>query len=196
MGVYSEGSLKYSKELAIGADHITRDLAIGLRTSLATAEKIKIAHGFAHPSLLNGDDDISYHSMDGRTQTIVKTRAMMGFILPRVEEIFTFVSEDLRKSTYGDLVGAGGAILTGGGCLLRGTSDAAAQLLEIPVRLGAGHPEQIDSDEGWLAAPYATALGLLHYSTTFHWGDGLGREIGRKKPLWIRRLASLFRDFF
>ena len=79
LGVYSEGSIRYSKEIGIGSDFITRDLAVGLRTSMATAERLKIAHGIAHASLLNGDEDIEFNRVDGRTLDRVKTSTMMSY---------------------------------------------------------------------------------------------------------------------
>ncbi|MBI5210750.1 MAG: cell division protein FtsA [Elusimicrobia bacterium] len=196
LGVYCEGSIKYSKELAFGADLITRDLAVGLRTSHATAEKLKVGHGVAYPSLLNGDDEIGYCGIDGRSSASVRTRTMMGFILPRVEEIFTLIADDLRKSSYAELVASGGAILTGGGSLLRGSIEAATQILEIPVRAGTAHPDQIACDDTWLDPAYATALGLLNYSTAPHWGDGPHHAMGRKKPVWVRRMASWWKELF
>ncbi len=196
IGIYSEGAIRYSKEIPIGSDFITRDLAIGLRTSMITAEKIKMSHGIAHPSLLNGDEEISFHGIDGRTLQTVKASTMMGFILPRVEEIFTIVAEDLRNSSFGDLVVSGGCILTGGGALLKGTVDAASQILEMPVRLGVGHPDQIIADEKWLTPTYATALGLLNYSGALRWGGPSSRYFGRKKPIWFRQLSKFFRELF
>lgn len=196
LGVYSEGSLRYSKELSIGSDFITRDLAIGLRTSLFTAEKIKMAHGIAHSALLNGDDEIKFHGVDGRTPHSVKTSTMMGIILPRVEEIFSIIGDDLSNSSYADLAVSGGAILAGGGSLLRGMQPAAEEVLKMQVRVGVAHPDQIISEEQWLTPTYATALGLLSYSSSSHFGGGTSREIGRKKPLWVRRITSVFEDLF
>ncbi|MBI5882816.1 MAG: cell division protein FtsA [Elusimicrobia bacterium] len=196
IGIFCDGSIRYSRELAFGADLITRDLAVGLRTSYPTAEKIKIGHGVAHPSLLNGDDEIDYVGIDGRSSASIRKRAMMDFILPRVEEIFTLVAEDLKKSSYADMVVSGGAILTGGGSLLRGSIEAARQILEIPVRAGTAHPDQIECDERWLDPAFATSLGLLHYSTAHHWGEGGHRVLGRKKPVWLRRLSSMFKELF
>ncbi|MBI4677103.1 MAG: cell division protein FtsA [Elusimicrobia bacterium] len=196
IGVFCEGSIKYSKELSFGADLITRDLAVGLRTSHATAEKLKIGHGVAHPSLLDGDEEIGYIGIDGRSKASIKTRAMMGFVLPRVEELFDLIAKDLKNSSYADMVVSGGAILTGGGSQLRGSIEAARQILEIDVRAGTALPEQILCDEGWLDPTYATALGLLHYSTARHWGEGGHRAIGRKKPVWIRRLTSMLKELF
>ncbi len=196
LGVYSEGSVRYSKELAIGSDFITRDLAVGLRTSLAAAERIKMEHGLAHPSLLNGDEEIAFSGVDGRTPNRVKTSTMMGIILPRVEEIFTLIAEDLQGSTYADLVVPGGAVVTGGGSLMRGTTAAAEQILGMPARVGMPHPDLFLCEERWLEPTYATALGLLYFSRQARWASGTSRLVGRKKSLWLRRITSVFEELF
>ncbi len=197
IGVYCEGAIKYSKEIPIGSDFITRDLAVGLKTSIATAERIKIAHGIAHPSLLNGDADVDCHGIDGRTPLRIKTSAMMGIILPRVEEIFTIVAEDLQNSSYADVVAPGGAILTGGGSLLRGTTMAAQQILGLSVRPGVPHPDLVHTKEDlWLSPVYSTALGLLLYASTPRWGHSDGRAVQRKKPLWMRKISAVLQELF
>lgn len=196
LGVYCEGAIKYSKEISIGSDFITRDLAMGLKTSIATAERIKVEHGIAHPSLLNGDADIECHGIDGRTPLSVKTSTMMGIILPRVEDIFSAVAEDLQNSSYADVVAPGGAILTGGGSLMRGMVDSAQQVMGISVRRGVPHPDAVQADEVWLSPAYSTALGLLQYSTTPRWGGVDTRTVARKRPLWMRKLTGMIEDLF
>ena len=196
IGVYSEGAIRYSKELALGSDFITRDLAVGLKTSIATAERIKVEHGIAHPSLLNGDADIDCNGIDGRTPLTIKTSMMMGIILPRVEEIFTVVADDLQNSSYADVVAPGGAILTGGGSMMRGTLEAATQILGIPVRRGVPHPDLIQADEQWLSPVYSTALGLLQYSASPRWGGVNARVVARKRPVWMRKITTMLEDLF
>jgi len=198
LGVYSEGYLRYSKELPIGADFITRDLAIGLHTSLVTAENLKKDHGVAHPSLLNGDNEISFSGVDGRTSGSIKTSNVMGIILPRVEEIFSLISDDLQGSSYADVVAPGGAVLTGGGALMKGIAEAARQVLDMPVRLGMPHPDFFISGDEWISPTYATALGLLRASRDPSWNSmaGHGRQLARKRPMWIRRAASVLEDLF
>src|SRR5208282_3498331 len=139
MGIFSEGAIKFSKDIAIGSDFITRDLAVGLRTSVATAERIKLEHGIAHPKLLNGDNEIRFQGVDGRTPRTIKTSTMMNIILPRVEQIFSTVAAEVANSNYADLVVPIGAVLTGGGAQLRGLQDAAEQILNMPVRIGVPH---------------------------------------------------------
>ncbi len=196
LGVYCEGAIRYSKELALGSDFITRDLAVGLKTSIATAEKIKVSHGIAHPGLLNGDADIECHGIDGRTPMRIKTSTMMGIILPRVEEIFSIVAEDLQNSSYADVIAPGGAILTGGGSMMRGTIEAASQILGVPVRRGVPHPDHIQADEVWLSPIYSTALGLLQYSTSPRWGGVNARVVSRKRPMWMRRITTMLEEIF
>ncbi|HET8733153.1 MAG TPA: cell division protein FtsA [Anaeromyxobacteraceae bacterium] len=196
IGVYSEGTIRYSKEIPIGADFITRDLAVGLKTSIATAERIKVEHGIAHPSLLNGDADIDCHGIDGRTPMSIKTSTMMGIILPRIEEIFSVVAEDLQASSYADVVAPGGAILTGGGSMMRGTVDAAQQILGVPVRRGVPHPDLVQAEEPWLSPQYSTALGLLQYSTSPRWGGVNSRVVARKKPVWLRKATQFLEELF
>ena len=196
LGVYCEGAIKYSKEIALGSDAITRDLAVGLKTSIATAEKIKLEHGIAHPALLNGDADIDCNGIDGRTPMRIKTSTMMNIILPRVEEIFSIVAEALQNSEYMDVVAPGGAILTGGGSMMRGTIEAASKILEIPVRRGVPHPDHIQADEQWLSPVYSTALGLLQYSTSPRWGGVNTRAVSRKRPLWMRKITTMLEELF
>ena len=196
LGVYSEGSLRYSKEIGIGSDFITRDLAVGLRTSMATAERLKIAHGIAHSSLLNGEKDIEFSRVDGRTMDKVKASMMMNIILPRVEEIFTIIAEDLQGSSYADLVSPGGVVLTGGGSLMRGVAAAAEEILGLQARIGIAHPEQAAGDEKWFSPVYATALGLLTFAQVSRWGTGVSRQTARQKPAWMRRLTGLVEDLF
>jgi cell division protein FtsA len=196
LGVYSEGAIRYSKELALGSDFITRDLAVGLKTSIATAEKIKVSHGIAHPALLNGDADIECSGIDGRTPMRIKTSTMMGIILPRVEEIFSVIADDLQNSSYMDVIAPGGAILTGGGSMMRGTIEAAAQILGVPVRRGVPHPDHIQADEQWLSPIYSTALGLLQYSTSPRWGGVNARVVSRKRPVWMRKITTMLEELF
>jgi cell division protein FtsA len=134
--------------------------------------------------------------VDGRTLDRVKPSGMMRFILPRVEEIFEMVADDMEESTYRDLVSAGGLILTGGGTLMKGITAAAEELLGLQTRVGLAHPEQVAGDEKWFSPTYATAMGLLTYANSTRLGPGASRRSSRKKTAWLRRLHSLLADLF
>ncbi|MBI4347032.1 MAG: cell division protein FtsA [Elusimicrobia bacterium] len=199
MGVYSEGWIRFTKDIAVGSDFITRDLAMGLRTSMPTAEKIKIEHGIAHPRLINGDHEIQFPLMDGRTSRTIKTSTMMEFILPRVEQIFSAVADDVSSSGFADMLLPVGAVLTGGGAQLRGMTDAAEQILNLPVRIGLPNPQSVGGPEELLTPGYATALGLLAFSQSqANWASSSSPGAGAKRAAagWRRKLSSLIEDLF
>lgn len=197
LGIYSEGSLRYSKELPIGSDFITRDLAVGLRTSLSTAERLKVEHAFAHPALLADDSDLDFNGVDGRTPGKIKLSAVMGIVLPRVEEILNLVSEDVQASSYADVVGPGGAVLAGGGALMRGMTEAANQVLGIPARIAMPHPEMFSGDVAWTSPSYSTALGLLKSTNSSPFAAPSHRRIfSNKKPAWLKSVTSVFQELF
>lgn len=190
LGVYSRGTLRYSKEIGIGSDFITRDLAAGLRASFATAEELKIAHGVAS-SRRGGDKEIEYRRLDGRAIAKARLSTMMGYVAPRVEEILDLIAGDLRDSSCADLVGVGGLILTGGGSLMKGLPAAARTALRLETRIGMADPERVAGDEKWFSPVYATAMGLLTFSSAPQGLPGMPRLAQRKTPVWLRRLLSL-----
>lgn len=194
LGVYSEGGLRYSKEIPLGADFITRDLAWGLRTSMSAAQRIKEEHGVAHPDLLNGGTgEIAYPGMDGRTTQKAKTRTLVDMILPRVEEIFSVIGDDLNTSNHLDLVIPGGAVLTGGGSGLRGMTQAGTQVLGMPVRSGIPPGSVEVASEEYLQPSYATAVGLVHHAVSGTWTHH-GPKTAR--PRWKRRFLGFLNDLF
>ena len=111
--IYAEGAIRFSKELELGSDFITRDLAYGLKTTMGTARQIKERFGAALTSRINADEDVPFVGIDGRTSQSVRSKTLVGYIQPRVEEIFSTVREEVQKSGLEDLVVPGGAILTG-----------------------------------------------------------------------------------
>ncbi len=196
LGVYAEGAIKHSREIAVGSDFITRDLASGLKTSMAAAERLKIEHGFAHPSLLGDDAPAQTHGIDGRTPLTVRPSELMAVVLPRVEEMFTLVAEELQASGYAEAVAPGGAILTGGGALMRGMAQAASQVLGLNARLGLPHPERVRADEAWLSPQYSTAMGLLLCSQSPQWSGAQARAAASAKPAWVRKLTAALEGIF
>ena len=194
LAVYAEGSVRFTKELPIGSDAISHDLSHALRTSLLQAQKVKEKHGAASRPLAEGniDEDIEYTSVDGRTPRHIKRSTLFDYIAPRVEEIFTLVSEELQRSNYADHVAGGGVVLTGGGAQLQGLSAAVEQILDLPVRLGL--PQNLTGAPEILANPgYATALGVVTYR---HLGDwSRSRRAVRRVGLG-QKLRGLVEDLF
>jgi cell division protein FtsA len=121
----------------------------------------------------------------------VKTSELMKYIVPRVEEIFGVVADDVQSSSCADLIGGGGLVLTGGGSLMQGLAAAAQELMGLETRVGLAHPERVGGEERWLGPVYATAMGLLTHAAPAHRGRGLARLSGSKTPPWLRRVLGL-----
>jgi len=175
ISIYTEGSVAYSSVLAIGARHITNDLAIGLRISLESAEKIKLF--LTEQSLrriLRPDDeekpkeakpadeiDLSPLNLPEEVRKVSYKTLVDGIIRPRMNEIFTMVGIELKKSGYGGQTPAG-LVITGGGALTVGMKDAAKRMLAMPVRVGL--PVELKGIVDEVQSPsYATVVGLLMY---------------------------------
>ena len=190
--VYAEGSVRFSKELSLGSDLITRDLAYGLRTSIPVAQQIREKYGAASSSMLNGEEDVEFVGMDGRTTRKIKRRTLVEIIQPRVEEIFSFIGDELQNCGYADVVVPGGAILTGEGALLHGIPEAAEQILGMPVRLGLPRNDLHGPQEILTDPSYAAVLGLFRFGGMLEWG----LPMQRKKSVWKRKISSIFEDLF
>lgn len=167
ISIYTEGSVAYSSVLPVGARHITNDLAIGLRLSLESAEKIKLL--LSNPQKKQEEtgkektDEIDLSSLklpEELTKVSEKT-LIDGIIKPRLNEIFTFVGLELKKSGFGGQTPSG-LVLTGGGALTVGATDAAKRMMATPVRIGK--PRNIKGIIDEIQNPaFATAVGLAVY---------------------------------
>lgn len=192
LAIYAEGSIRFSRELELGSDFITRDLAYGLKTTMGTARQIKERYGAALTSSLNGEaeTEVAYVGIDGRTQQTVKAKTLVSIIQPRIEEIFTLVRDEVQKSGLEELVVPGGAVLTGGGALLKGMPEAAAQCLEMPVRLGLPREGFSPESERHLTPEFVSALGLLRFQSFESAGASLQKR-RRASGLWRRAMSWL-----
>ncbi len=194
IAVYFDGSIHFTEKLSIGADSITRDLAYGLRTSLSQAQQIKENFGVAMSSLLDQNDgEVNFTAMDGRTFRKVGRRTLIDIIEPRVEEIFTMISEKLQDSGYSDRVVPGGAVLTGGGSLLKGIELAAEKILQLSSRVGL--PQGVVGKSEIVGHPsYATAIGLLGfpYRGESQWATA---TTGRRRTPRAGSIAQRVRDW-
>lgn len=178
ISIYTEGSVGYSSVLPIGARHITNDLAIGLRISLESAEKIKLFlsnQGKKSPEGLIKEktDEIDLSSLNLPEELIkVSEKTLVdGIIKPRLNEIFTFIGLEIKKSGFGGQTPSG-LVITGGGALTIGATDCAKRMLAMPVRLGK--PINIKGIIDEIQTPsFATSVGLAVY----------GREVEAQSQL-------------
>jgi cell division protein FtsA len=148
--------------LPIGGDHITSDIAVGLRTTIPDAEKIKIEHGAALPSASEGEGSIEVASIgEGKTR-IVDRATLVEIINARLEEdIYKLVREELKRIGVMHRLNAG-VVLTGGCARLRGAVDLAEQVFEMPGRLAV--PSGFGGIVDAIAKPdFAAVAGLVQF---------------------------------
>ncbi|MGZ3699446.1 MAG: cell division protein FtsA [Bdellovibrionota bacterium] len=163
IAIFKDGAIVYTGVLAIGGNHITNDIAVGLRTPQAEAEKIKIRHGHAMASMIKPDETIEVPGVGGRKPRIVSRRLLAEIIEPRVEEVFSLIQREVMKSGYQDLLSAG-VVITGGATLLEGMPELAEFVFEMPVKRGL--PQNIGGLRDVVNSPkFATGVGLIRFGS-------------------------------
>jgi cell division protein FtsA len=159
VGVFSGGSLCHATVLPVGGNHVTNDVAVGLRTPIAEAEKLKIRHGCARAAMVAEGEMIEVLHIGTREPRILPRRVLGEIIEPRIDEICGMIKAQIKRSGYAQMVPAG-ITATGGGALLEGFAEAAADKLDMPARIGS--PEAGGSMADTVGSPvYATAVGLV-----------------------------------
>jgi cell division protein FtsA len=182
--VYYGSVVRHVAALPVGGDHFTNDLAVGLRTPIPEAEKIKRQHGCAWAALIGEDHAIEIASVGDRPPHTVFSRMLHEIIEPRTQELLVLVRDELKRAGFDTLIPAG-FILTGGGSRLAGFVELAERVFALPVRLGIprgleGMPEELSQPE------YATAVGLLLYGAH-------NRRVSAERPVTlVAKLKSMF----
>lgn len=184
MVVYGGGVVRHTSAVAIGGDHFTNDLAVGLRTPIPEAEKIKRLHGCASARQLREDGAIQIATVGDRPPRTIFSRNLTDIIEPRTQELLNLISEDLRRAGLDSQIPAG-FILAGGGARLHGLIDVTEEAFQLPVRIAEPRgildlPEQVAQPE------YATAIGLVLYAAK-------ARRAGSQKSNgFVSKLKTLF----
>ncbi|MBI4650651.1 cell division protein FtsA [Candidatus Desantisbacteria bacterium] len=161
IAVFSNGSIKHTSVLALGGDHVTNDIAVGLRTPNTDAEKIKKMYGCALTDLIKQDEEIEVASVGGRAPRKISRKILGEIIEPRMEELFTLINRDIKRTGL-DEIAAAGMVFTGGASLMEGTVQMAEKIFEMPVRIG--YPQGVDGLTDEIRNPiYSTAIGLVLY---------------------------------
>ncbi|MDD5010904.1 MAG: cell division protein FtsA, partial [Phycisphaerae bacterium] len=190
IAIYHEGSLVHTSIIAFGGNHITNDLAHGLRTPFQDAEQIKQKYGCALVQLVNKDENITVPSVGDRKSRTLPRQVLAELIEPRVVEIFQFVLGEIEKSGYEDLLAAG-IVLTGGTVIMDGMPELAEETLGMPAR--RGYPRGVGGLVNVIRSPiYATGVGLVLYGAQhqeeIHFrirqGSMYDRLFKRMKDMW------------
>ncbi len=167
--VFEEGDLAASTILPVGSSHITNDLAIGLRTSVDTAEKVKLQYGHAEAREVKKDVEVDLAKIDRQEEGRVGTKHIAEIVEARMEEIFDLVNKELKRINRDGQLPAG-AILTGGGAKLPGVVELAKKQLRLPVSLGL--PGAVVTVIDRVNEPqFATAVGLVMWANEYLLGS-------------------------
>ena len=191
IAVFLEGGIWHTAVLAIGGNHLTNDIAIGLRTPAAEADKIKKKYGCALTNLVRDDETIEVASVGGRPPRVLSRQVLSEIIEPRVEEIFGLVLKELRKNSFEERI-ASGVVITGGSAIMDGMPDAAERVMELPARRGV--PMNIGGLVDVVNSPmYATGVGLVLFGAQ-QAGSGKARR-GLVDGNLFSKILSRMRDW-
>lgn len=189
LAVFEEGDIVHTAILPVGSERITNDLAIGLRTSIETAEKVKIKFGDSVPDNVSRKDEIDLYEMGAAEHEVIKRRYASEIIEARVEEILFKIDQELRKIDRSGLLPAG-IVFVGAGAKMPGLIDMAKKHLRLPAVLG--YPLEVASvtdkvnDLG-----FVTAIGLVKWGSMMIGRSGM--VVNRPNPVkslskWIKSI--------
>lgn len=165
VAIFEEGTALHTAVIPAGGENVTNDIAIGLRTSVDTAEKIKIEYGLCVPDEVSDRETIDLSSFSKIDLQKISKRQLVEIIEARYHEIFLLVKEELAKIHRDGMLPAG-VVLTGAGVKIPGVIDLAREALNLPVQIG--FPQNFEGVVDKIEDPaYATAIGLLIWGTRF-----------------------------
>lgn len=190
----SNGSVVHTAVLPIGGDHISNDIALGLRAATLEAERIKISHGCAKTSLVRHDETIHVPLQSGRRPKELNRRVLSDIIEPRLEELFHMIKETVVASGMDRLL-TFGIVLTGGTTHMAGISELAEEVTGLSVRRGNAHGLTGLSDV--VRSPiYSTSVGLIQLTIKDSAQTGSALKQGRWfSSLW-KRTRNWFSEYF
>ena len=180
VAVYHHGAIRHTVVLPIGGEHFTNDIAVGLRTTIPEAERVKREQGCSVSA--SADSVFEIAGLGSRQPRPIAQQVLTDILQPRAEEIIHFVRNEIRVAGYERQAGAG-VVLTGGGAMLKGFTELAEEVLDLPARIGICSKifETRDSHVSALQGPeFATVAGLVSYAerrrrrNEFHEGAGAG----------------------
>jgi cell division protein FtsA len=191
--VFHAGAAMHTAVLPLGGNHLTSDIAAGLRTPASEAERLKLAVGAATAAVVRREEMIQVPGVGGREPRTIPRRMLSDIIEPRMEEILAMAQREIMRSGVADSL-ASGIVLVGGTALLEGAQELAERIFGLPVRRGLpihlhGMPEEL------MKPMFTTAAGLILCQNASRGVlNGAGR-IGRLGRL-RSRLTDWVRDFF
>lgn len=165
VAIYHHGAVRHTVVLPVGGDHLSNDIAVGLRTTIPEAERLKREFGCAISSMADTETVFDIAGLGARPPRSIAQQVLSDILQPRAEEIIHFVRNEIRDAGYERQAGAG-VVITGGGAMLKGFVELAEEILDLPVRVGlcTGLHQAKDSHISALQGPeFATVTGLVLY---------------------------------
>ncbi len=193
VAAFLDGSIKHTAVLGIGGKNVTNDIAIGLRTPLEQAERLKCLHGSSLVSMVDSSEMIIVPGVGGRESKEVSRSVLAAIIEPRAEEIFSLVARELKKANLAESM-ASGVIITGGGSKLTGVAELAEQIFDLPAKLAAPSYTIEESNEK-IGPEFAAAIGLVRYGIQFEQQAG-GKKSRRSGSKFFEKIKNIFSEYF
>jgi cell division protein FtsA len=196
LAIYQRGSVWHTTVFPLGGSHFTNDIAVGLRTPIPEAERIKREDGCASRSVMTAEEAaelIEVPSVGGRAPRAVSRQILCDILEPRAEEILTHVQEEIKNAGF-DRQLSSGIVITGGGAMLNGIVEVAEQVFNAPVRLGV--PNVFDGLVDEVAQPlYAAAVGLVLYGLRCELGIS-GNRRSQNRRAAVQPIKERVKSFF
>jgi len=189
VAIFERGSLWYTSIIPLGGDNFTNDIAVGLRTAIPDAEKIKKKFGCVIAPAGDEQETIEVPSVSGRKPRVLSRQLLAEIIQPRAEEIFRLVDTDIKRMGYEKSLNSG-LVLTGGTALLEGLEEVAEEIFDLPVR--RGEPSGLGGLMDRVRTPdYSTAVGLLYFGREVLKDLGPGKD---RKGGWWGKIRDMFKE--
>jgi cell division protein FtsA len=193
IAIYHHGAVRHTVVVPIGGEYFTNDIAVGLRTPIPEAERLKREQGCAISSM--ADDQLVFEvvGVGSRQPRPIAQQVLSDILQPRAEEIINFVRNEIRNAGYERQAGAG-VVLTGGGAMLKGLPELAEDILDLPVRIGISTglaAPRVEHVSGLQGPEFATVVGLVLY------GDRRRKthDFHESSESGFRKLMSKLRTF-
>jgi len=187
LAIYVDGDVWHTMVLAVGGNHVTQDVAHGLRLPVPQAEEIKIRHGHAVRGEVGADEYFSIRPFGEEHAVQINRQDLAHIIEARIEEIFRLTLQEIKRSGYDGLLPAG-MVLTGGTAALPGIKRIASEVLGLPVR--TAEPQNLVGLVDRLNSPaYSTSVGLLRWALTMHAHQ---MTPGQRRPKGEKRMDFSF----
>ena len=160
LAIFERGSLWHTAVIGVGGDHFTNDIAVGLRTPVPDAEKIKRKCGCALSGMVDEDETMEVASVGGRKPRVMARRILSEILQPRAEEIFHLLWDEIRRAGFEKSLNSG-IVLTGGGAILDGMPEIAEQIFDLPIRRGCPVAVGGSLADHVNSPAFGTAVGLV-----------------------------------